>query len=349
MKPDALPKVDQSPTVREALLWEAKADGAVRCGLCERRCLIPEGKRGICGTRANMDGRLLTLAYGNLAAAESRPIEIKPFYHFYPGSSAYTYCTWSCNLTCVWCQNHQLSRREPDVTSRTFVSPEKVVQTALLSDDNGLCVSFTEPTLLFEHCLDTFPLAKKEGLYTCFVSNGYMTSDALRMLAEAGLDAIKIDVKGMPHVYQRFCGGTDASVVWRNAKTAKDLGLHVEIVNLVITNITDGQESLNWVIHRHLSYVGPQTPLHFTRYHPAYKLGNPATPTEAVKEACQMARSAGILFPYAGNVAMSHRLSSTYCPECGKEVIRRLDWCVVRNSIENGACPNCGTSIPISG
>jgi pyruvate formate lyase activating enzyme len=340
-------KVDRSSTVREALLWEAEGNGTARCGLCERRCLIPEGKRGGCGMRANVDGRLLTLAYGNLAAAESRPIEIKPFYHFYPGSSAYTYCTWSCNLTCPWCQNYQLSRRIPDLTPRTFVSPEKVVQAALSSSDDGLCVSFTEPTLLFEHCLDAFPLAKKNGLYTCFVSNGYMTSDALKMLAEAGLDGIKIDIKGMPHVYERFCGGIDASVVWRNAKVARDLGLHVEIVNLVITDVNDDQKSLNWVIEQHLRCAGPETPLHFTRYHPAHKLKNPATSVRTVEKACEMARSAGVLFPYAGNVPMSHKFSSTYCPECGKEVIRRSNWSVVWNLIESGACPHCGTPISI--
>ncbi len=335
------------PSVREALLWEAEADGKVRCGLCERRCLILEGKRGACGTRANVKGRLMTLVYGDLAAAESRPIEIKPFYHFYPGSSAYTYCTWSCNLACLWCQNYRLSRQLPDPGSSNFVSPEKLIRAALLSGDDGLCVSFTEPILLFEHCVDTFPLAKQKGLYTCFVSNGYMTPEALKMLAEAGLDAIKIDIKGPPHVYEQFCGNADASVAWRNAKMAKDLGLHVEIVNLVISGVNNDEKSLKWVIQQHLSHVGPETAIHFTRYHPAYKLKNPATPVTFVEKACEMAKAAGILFPYAGNVPVSHKFSSTYCPECGKELIRRLDWSVAWDLIENGSCPGCGKLIPI--
>ncbi len=236
----------------------------------------------------------------------------------------------------------------PDPTCSAFVSPERVVQTALLSHDDGLCVSFTEPTLLFEHCLDTFPLAKQEGLYTCFVSNGHMTSEALGMLAEAGLDAIKIDVKGTPHVYERFCSA-DVSVVWRNVRIAKQLGLHVEIVNLVITDVNDDQNSLGWVIQQHLEYAGPETPIHFTRYHPAYKLQNPPTAVRIVEEACEMARWAGILFSYAGNVPMKHRYSNTYCPECGKELIRRSNWSVVWNLTDDGACPDCGAHIPIVG
>ncbi|MDP2765897.1 MAG: radical SAM protein [Candidatus Methanoperedens sp.] len=192
------------PTVREGLLYETKAQG-VKCNLCERCCHIPEGKRGFCKTRANIDGKLYTLVYGDINALESRPIEIKPFFHFYPGSSALTFSTWSCNFTCPWCQNFHLSKKSPEPEDANFIAPEAIVKMAVENKDDGLCGSFTEPTLLFEYCLDAFPLARKKGLYNCFVSNGYMTLETLRMLKEAGMDAIKIDMKTpTAHLAEKF-------------------------------------------------------------------------------------------------------------------------------------------------
>ena len=211
----------RAPTVREALLWEPLAGGAVACRLCERRCVIAPGRLGTCATRLNYGGRLLTLAYGDLAALESRPIEIKPFFHYWPGSTALTYTTWSCNLACAWCQNHGLSRRRPDPRRAQFFPPPDLVALARAGGDQGLCVSFTEPTLLFEHCCDTFPVARSEGLYCCFVSNGRMTAEALAMLAARGLDGLKVDVKGPPEVYRRFCGAEDGIVPWDRIHQAK--------------------------------------------------------------------------------------------------------------------------------
>ncbi len=194
------------PTVREGMLYETAAQG-VKCKLCERRCLIAPGKRGFCGTRTNAEGRLYTLTYGDISALESRPIEIKPFFHFYPGSSALTFSTWGCNFPCPWCQNYNLSKRHPEPKNANFIAPESIVKMAIDSKNQGLCVSFTEPALLFEYCLDAFPFAREKGLYNCFVSNGYMTPEALRMLKEAGMDAIKIDMEGNDEVYKRYCAG----------------------------------------------------------------------------------------------------------------------------------------------
>jgi pyruvate formate lyase activating enzyme len=337
------------PTVREALLAEAAEGGRVVCRLCERLCRIPTGSHGFCKTRANIDGRLHTLVYGDLAAVESRPIEIKPFFHFWPGSSALTFCCVSCNLSCRWCQNFHLSRALPDPTRATYIPPEALVATAEAGGDQGVCVSFTEPTLLFEYACDLFPLARANGLYTTMVSNGYLTLEALDLLEDRGLEAIKIDIKGSDAVYHKYCGGVKAEVVWRNAQEAKALGLHVEIVALIITGLNDDEQSLRSLIASHLRHLGPEVPLHFTRYYPAYKFTSPPTPVSTLEQAHRLAREAGVLYPYLGNVA-GHPLENTYCSACGGLLIERYGH-VLRSCqlTADRRCPRCGEPIPIVG
>jgi len=294
----------------------------------------------------NIDGKLYTLSYGNLSAIESRPIEIKPFFHLYPGSTALTFSPWGCNFSCPWCQNHHLSQSQPDPSRARYVSPDALVNTAL-SGDEGLCGSFTEPTLLFEYCLDAFPLARKANLYNCFVSNGYLTGEALRLLCEAGMDAIKIDVKGDAEAYKKYCKA-DVEVVWRNIKEAKRLGMHVEIVNLVITKVNDHQACLEGIIQRSLE-IDPETPLHFTRYRPAFRFQEPQTKIETLEKAYEIAREAGIKYPYLGNVP-GHRYENTYCPNCGKTLIKRLNFTITSyNVTKEKRCPDCGNKVPITG
>ena len=341
--------IQQAATVREAILYEKLGDSKVRCLLCERRCIISPNEKGCCKTRMNIDGRLYTLVYGDLSALESRPIEIKPFFHYWPGSTALTFSTWSCNFGCVWCQNFHLSTVEPNPASASYSSPQKIVELALKFGDEGLCASFQEPTLLTEWAIDLFKIGRAKGLYCCYVSNGYMTIEALKLLKEAGLDALKIDLKGDAETYRRYCGGTDVEKVWRNARQAKNMGIHVEIVNLVVTGVNDSQECLEWIIERHLKEVGPETPLHFTRYFPAYKFSNPPTKIETLEKAYEMAKKMGVLYPYVGNVA-GHKYESTYCPNCGAVLIKRFGWQIIDYSItEDKKCPKCGFEIPITG
>ncbi|MEM2466626.1 MAG: AmmeMemoRadiSam system radical SAM enzyme [Candidatus Bathyarchaeia archaeon] len=338
------------PTVKEALFYEVLGNKKVKCSLCERRCEITEGNVGFCRTRKNFGGKLYTLVYGDISAIESRPIEIKPFFHYWPGSTALTFSTWSCNLDCIWCQNYRLSKTAPNPAKAVYYPPEKIVGLALAYGDAGLCASFQEPTLLTEWAIQTFSLGKSKGIqYCCYVSNGYMTLEALTALRDAGMDGLKIDVKGDHETYMRYCGGADVEKVWRNAAEAKRLGLHVEIVNLVISGVNDSENTLRWVIENHLKHVGPETPLHFTRYFPAYKFHNPPTRVETLKRAYEMARKAGVLYPYIGNVT-GHKYENTYCPNCGGTLIKRYGYYVLKYAItENKKCQRCGTSIPITG
>jgi len=344
-----LPELLQQPTVHEALLYKKLPHDKVECSLCERRCVIPPGQKGFCKTRMNIGGKLYTLVYGDLSALERRPIEIKPFFHYWPGSTAVTFSTWSCNFDCVWCQNYHLSKTAPQPARSRCCSPEKIVEMAVRGGDDGLCSSFQEPTVLTEWNLKAFRLGSDRGLYCCYVSNGYMTLEALRLLRTAGMGGLKIDVKGDMETYQKYCGGADVEKVWRNIREARKMGFHVEVVNLVVTDVNDDEQCLSWVIERHLHEAGPETPLHFTRYYPAYKFHNPPTGVEVLEKAYEMARKAGVLYPYLGN-AHGHGYENTYCHNCGEQLIKRFGYRILSYKItDDKRCPKCNELIPIKG
>ena len=342
-------KLTNSPNIRESIFYEKIARDKVKCTLCERRCIISPGGSGFCKTRVNMDGKLYTLVYGNLSAIESRPIEIKPFFHYWPGSTALTFSTWSCNFDCPWCQNWSLSKNTPNIGHINYYPPETIVKLALQGGDDGLCSSFQEPTLLTDWNIDLFRIGSRLGLYACYVSNGYMTLEALKALHRAGMDGLKIDVKGDSEVYEKLCGGIEIEKIWRNIREAKKLGFHIELVNLIITDINDDEECIRYVIEMALREAGPETPLHFTRYYPAYKFDNPPTSIKILENAYEMARRMGVLYPYVGNVP-GHKYEHTYCPNCHEPLIKRYGYRIIRYNIaENKKCPKCGFSINIRG
>jgi len=336
------------PQVKPAILQERLGKGKARCLTCERRCILGDGEYGFCRTRINIEGQIYTMTYGLLSAVESRPIEIKPFFHFWPGSTALTFSTWSCNFRCPWCQNWGISRILPEPWKGTYTEPEEVVRKALENRDEGVCVSFNEPTLLFEYSLDVFKIARKKGLYSTYVSNGYMTLDALKMLKEAGLNGLKVDIKGSKKEYLKI-NAADVDVVWRNCRKAKELGIHVELVYLVVTGATDNEESIVETIEKTLKELGDGVPIHFTRYFPAYKYREPPTPIEKLEWAYKTARRMGVKYPYIGNVP-GHPYENTYCPECGEVLVKRYGAMVIKYRLTaDKKCPKCGEHIPIAG
>lgn len=344
-----LEKLLHLPNVHESTFYRRASGDRVECILCERRCIIPFGEYGFCRTRLNINGRLYTVVYGALSAIEGRPIEIKPFFHYWPGSTALTFSTWSCNFNCPWCQNWTLSKVSPSPDKMEYYDPLDIVNLAVQSGDEGLCASFQEPTLLTDWNIDVFKIGREMGLYACYVSNGYMTLEALKALRESGMDGLKIDIKGDSEVYEKFCGGIDLEKIWRNVNEAKRMGFHVELVNLVITGTNDDEECLRGIIERALKEAGPDTPIHFTRYYPAYKFDKPATSIRTLEKAYEMARSMGMQYPYIGNVP-GHRYEHTYCPNCHELLIKRYGFSVIRYNItEDNKCPKCGFSINIRG
>jgi len=329
--------------------WELRdsSKSLVKCLVCERGCVIGVGLTGFCGNFANIAGKLYDIGYGLLSAVEPRPIEIKPFFHYYPGSWALTFSGWSCNFKCPWCQNYHLSTIHPDPEKSLRVKPLELVREALKLDQDGLCASFNEPTIHANFLVDLGVEALKHDLYLTVVTNGYMTLSVLRSLLEAGYTGFSIDIKGCPETYRKYFGG-DPGVVFRNAKFVVDHGGHVEMVYLVIPGVNDSRECYEWIVEQHLKYLGPKIPLHVNRYYPAYKFAAPPTPMEKLLEIHRYARSAGLEFVYIGNIP-DERYQDTICPNCCRSLIVRRGYSVLEYRVDGGKCPFCGYEIPIYG
>jgi pyruvate formate lyase activating enzyme len=336
------------PRIKEAILYEKLGKGLVRCGTCERFCEIAEDKFGFCRTRKNVDGKLYTTVYGDISSVSANPIEKKPFFHFYPGSTALTVGTWSCNFTCPWCQNWELSKSYPDTNRGTYVSPPEFIRAMKRYDCQGTSISFNEPTILLEYALDVFDLAREEAYYNTYVSNGYMSKDSLSLLARHGLDAMNIDVKGDSKAVKRYCNA-DVDSVWRNAVRAKRLGIHIEITTLVIPGVNDDHECLREMAKRTRSELGRDTPWHLTGYHPAYRFDAPPTPVKTLEKGRDIAMAEGLPYVYMGNVP-GHPYENTYCPNCNKLLVERHIFDIKAYHITaQKTCPGCNEAIPIVG
>ncbi|MCX8191233.1 MAG: radical SAM protein, partial [Nitrososphaerales archaeon] len=255
--------VMNNPCIREALLYE-KIDDRVRCKTCERFCEIAPNQLGFCKTRKNIDGKLYTLEYGDISSISANPIEKKPFFHFWPGSYALTIGSWSCNFTCPWCQNYGISKYPPNLNRSNYLSPKGFVRAVREEGCQGTSISFNEPTLLLEYSLDVFTIAREEGFYNTFVTNGYMSLEALRLLKEYGLDAMNIDIKGDEEAVKKYCG-VDVNRVWRNCVEAVKLGIWIEITTLIIPGVNDDEECLRSIANRIRRDLGENTPWHVTQ------------------------------------------------------------------------------------
>lgn len=335
------------PWVKKALLYDKLSGKKVKCNTCERRCVVPLGKLGFCKTRQNLDGELYTLQYGLSSGISANPMEKKPFFHFWPGSYALTVGSWSCNSLCPWCQNFHISKFSPDPARSEYIAPEKFVELVEKYKCQSTSISFNEPTLSLEWSLDVFKLAREKGFYNTFITNGYMTLEALQMLYDAGLDALCIDVKGNAEAVRKYCG-LDVEVVWRNVHEAKKMRMHVEVVNLIIPGVNDSADQFRDLARRHLREAGKETPLHFTAYYPAYKFDAPPTPVVVLERAHDIAVSEGLEFVYLGNVP-GHQYENTYCPECREILIERFGLELVKVNLKGNCCPSCGLEIPIMG
>ncbi len=334
----------QASYVREAALQE-QVGRKVRCNVCERRCLIVDGGLGWCRTRENRDGRLVTLIYGAASSLAANPVEKKPFYHFWPGTGAFTAGSWSCNFGCPWCQNWDISKRPPEARGR-YVPPEGFVAMAEETGCSGTSISFNEPTLSLEWSLDVFRLAHHRGLYNTFVTNGYMTPEAMDLLIDAGLDAMNVDIKGDAAGVRHHCKGIDVEKVWGISRLARQRGVHVEITTLVVTTVADTEPVLKGIAERIVAEIGAATPWHVTAYFPSYKFGAPPTSVRTLERAWQIGHDSGLQFVYAGNVP-GHPYDNTYCPACHVVLIERMGFDVTVNHLRGASCPQCGR--PVAG
>jgi pyruvate formate lyase activating enzyme len=317
----------------------------VRCTLCPHRCVLAEGERGLCRVRENRGGKLYTFVYGNPCAVHVDPIEKKPFFHFLPGTTAFSLATAGCSLRCQYCQNYTISQHTPEETSNVDAPPEAVVAASLENRAASVAYTYSEPTVFYEYMLDTARLARRAGLRNAVISAGYINEEPLRELCRT-VDAIKVDLKGYDDgFYREVCGGTLEPVL-AAIHTIHDMGVHLEVVNLVVPTLNDEPASLKALVAWLLDTLGPDVPLHFSRFHPDYQLTNlPPTPLETMEAARQMAMDAGVHYVYLGNVP-GHEGNHTYCPRCGQMIVRRSGMATESIHIVDGKCEFCHEPIP---
>lgn len=334
--------------MKEAYLYEKLADYTVSCFLCEHRCKIPDGKRGVCGVRQNSGGTLYSLVYGKVSALNIDPIEKKPLYHFQPGSQSLSLATIGCNLICRFCQNHdisQASREWLDQSSDKTVLPEDIVRIAEEANCASISFTYTEPTIFFEFAYDIAKLAKKKGIKNTFITNGFMTPEMLNM-AKSVIDAANVDLKCFNDTtYQRVMGGRLQPVL-ESIKLMKELGIWIEITTLIVPSVNDTEEEIE-EIAEFISEIDNEIPWHVSRFHPDYNFLD-ARPTEEEKilSAREIGIAAGLKYVYTGNIFFPEG-NTTYCYACGEKLIERSGMRVTRNVIQKGKCPKCHA--PIAG
>jgi pyruvate formate lyase activating enzyme len=328
------------------MFYEKLDDKRVNCNLCSHRCSqIADTKRGICGVRENRDGTLYSLVYGKTVARSVDPIEKKPLFNFLPGSSAYSIATVGCNFRCDNCQNYDISQlpKEQGAIVGADVYPEEIVLAAKLSNCQSIAYTYSEPTIFFEYALDIAKHAKEEGIRNVFVTNGYITPEALKEISPY-LDAANIDLKSFSDDFYRKRCGAHLEPVLDSIRLYKKLGIWTEITTLIIPTLNDSEEELR-KIAEFISEVGKDTPWHISQFYPTYKLMNlPQTPVEALRKAREIGQEAGLKYVYEGNVR-GEEGENTYCPNCQKLLIRRLGYRIHENKITNSKCSYCGTEI----
>jgi pyruvate formate lyase activating enzyme len=333
--------------IREAMLWRTLEGGKVECLLCAHRCQVAAGKSGVCGVRENREGKLITHVYGEVIAAHIDPIEKKPLYHFLPGTISFSIATIGCNFRCPFCQNWQISqagKKDKGFGGGQALSPGEIVQAAKKRGCASISYTYTEPTIFFEYAYETAKLAREAGLANVFVSNGYMTVEALRMI-QPYLDAANVDLKAFrDETYKKVCGARLGPVL-DSIRLMRELGIWIEVTTLIVPGMNDSEEELA-DIARFIASVSSEIPWHISRFHPDYKYTQaPATPVETLRRAAALAKEAGLKFIYIGNVWGESE--ATVCPQCGKVLIRRNGFNVGENRIEAGRCFSCGR--PIAG
>ena len=331
--------------VKEAMLYEKLDGGHVRCSLCSHRCRIAPAKRGICGVRENREGTLHTLVYGPIIAANVDPVEKKPLYHVYPGSKSCSIAAVGCNFSCTFCQNHEISqmpREEGRITGREM-APREVVDRAIRSSSTSISYTYTEPTVFFEFARDTGLLARREGMKNIFVTNGFMTQEALD--ASSGwLDAANVDLKSFrDEFYRRHCGARLGPVL-ETLRGMRRQGIWVEVTTLVIPTLNDDASELR-DIAAFIRSLGDEVPWHVSRFFPRYRSqGLHPTPVKTIERALDIGREAGLKHVYGGNVPGSDS-DNTYCSSCGNLLIGRQGYSLAVNNLKESKCGRCGMKL----
>ena len=331
----------------KAYLWDPLEDNKVRCNLCSHRCVIKDGRRGICAVRENRKGTLETLVYGKLIARHIDPIEKKPLFHFLPNTLSYSIATVGCNFRCRFCQNADIAQMPTDHQGTIMgskITPGEVVAAAEQGGCRSISYTYTEPTIFFEFAYETARLAHESGLRNVFVTNGYMTAEALKMISPY-LDAANVDLKAFSDKYYKDLCSARLKHVQATLKLMKSLGVFVEVTTLIVPGLNDNPAELKELATFIVDDLGPRTPWHISRFHPTYQLTDrSSTPVATLNLAREIGLKAGLSYVYTGNVP-GDAGENTFCHGCGKVVIERVGFRVAKLGIEKGKCVHCGVAI----
>jgi pyruvate formate lyase activating enzyme len=337
---------EKSPALKEAMFYKQMNGQKVQCLLCPRECVIASGKRGFCRNRENQKGKLCSIIYGRPSVIDIGPIEKAPLYHFIPGHFRLCLTCASCNLRCKYCQNWHLSQKSIEALSCHSYTPTEIVQQAKNHNLDSISFTYTEPTVYFEYLYDISSIAKLMGLKTSIVSNGYINRDPLLKLLTV-LDAVKIDLKGFhENFYEEICSAT-LNPVLESLVTVKKENVWLEIVNLIVPTLNDDPKMIDEMCRWIRENLGQDTPLHFTRFFPNYKMTHLSpTPVSTLESAYEIAKKSELRYVYVGNVP-GHIYNSTFCPSCNRKVIHRTHLEVLEMNVVDGRCSFC--NFPIQG
>lgn len=342
---DAGPAPVAADAAREARFYKRLAGLQVQCMLCPRRCLIGPGRRGFCGTRENRSGILRSLVYGRPCVRTVNPIEKEPLFHYLPGSTDLSVGTAGCNLTCKYCLNWQITQSRPEHVESWDETPEAVAERLAGSGASTLVFTYNDPVVCYEYVYDCAVAARERGFGTALITAGYIEEKPLREVCTV-VSAVTLGLKGFTQQYYHGVCGGELGPVKHSLEVLKDSGVWYEIVTLIVPTLNDSDEEIDRLTSWVAGTLGTHVPIHFTRFHPTYQLQElPPTPVATVERAVEIARGNGIKFAYVGNV-FGHRDESTYCPDCGELLIKRIGYVVVRNELRAGKCPKCGCRIP---
>ncbi len=333
--------------MKEAQFYERLTGGDVRCGLCRFSCLITNGARGICSVRENRGGTLIALTYENICSGQIDPVEKKPLFHVMPGSKTFSIAAMGCNFHCRHCQNFSISQVERGGEIKGVqVTPGDIVQRALASNCQSISYTYTEPTIYFEMAAETARLARQAGLKNIFVSNGYISAEALSAIAPV-LDAANIDLKGFTKEFYRNYVQADLAEVLDSLLAYRSRGIWLEITTLLIPGLNDSDEELQALAGFIAEKLGVDTPWHVSQFHPTYQLTDrPRTPVATLLRARTIGLAAGLRYVYVGNTP-GEGGENTLCPHCSALLIARHGYQVTQNIIHDGRCPSC--NYPIAG
>lgn len=332
---------------QEARFYTRGPGGTVKCHMCPWGCTVPPGGRGRCGVRENRSGNYYSLVYGRVVARNNDPIEKKPLFHVYPGSRAFSIATVGCNIHCKFCQNWEISQADPGKTSAPYLPPRDVPRLASKHAPKPRTIAYTynEPTVFSEYMIDCAKAARDQGFGNVMISNGFISRQPLQELCSL-MTAVKIDLKAFSgEFYKKMCSARLKPVL-RSLKQLAESDTWLEIVVLVIPTLNDNMDEIKAMAAWIAKELGPEVPVHFTRFHPQYRLRNlPPTPIATLQEARKTAMSEGCHFVYTGNTP-DRKAANTYCPDCGKRLVKRYRMFLMSNTLKQNRCHECGARIP---